>query len=92
MTNVFVSIIRTVIPVIVGSVLTWLAAKGIDVDPEQVNAWLIPIGISVYYTVVRFLEDKFPALGWLLGLPKQPGYSPADAPPARPAPGRNENL
>ena len=33
--------------------------------------------IGVYYLVVRFLETKVPAFGWLLGLAKLPTYPAA---------------
>ncbi len=75
--------IRTVVPVIVGSVLAVLV-KRIPALAEvlkegEVSAWLVPLSIAVYYNVVRWLEKRYPQAGWLLGLAKQPEYAGAPA-------------
>ena len=75
-----VSIIRTFVPVLVGQLITWLAAYGIMDSNGAVSASLITlftIGFTtLYYAVARFLEVKVSAkFGWLLGAPKAPSYS-----------------
>lgn len=92
LSNVVTSIIRTVVPVVVGSILAVLAKRGFDLDQAEINSWLIPTVISGYYAIVRTLEAKYPNLGWLLGVPKAPGYSAASVPPAQPSPGTNPDL
>ena len=71
------SIIRTVVPMAVGSILSFLAAKGINLD-EQTSAALITFlsGFlsALYYVVARALEEKFPNAGLLLGVRKPPIY------------------
>lgn len=96
MGNILSSIIRTLVPLIVGTVTTFLVSRGV-VDAEtaaetaaQLTAFLTVVVTGVYYTAARFLEAKIDGrFGWLLGLAKQPGYAAGDVPPAREAPGVN---
>lgn len=74
------SIIRTGVPMLVGWVVSYLFVHfGLSV-PDAVQSWLeglLTFGFGfLYYLLVRFLESKWPALGWLLGTPKQPVYTP----------------
>jgi hypothetical protein len=92
LSNYVTSLVRTVVPAVVGTLLAVLAKRGINVDEAEINAWLIPLVISGYYAAARFVEIKIPKVGWLLGVPKAPGYSPASVPPARPSPGSNPDL
>lgn len=77
MNSLVASFIRTYVPIIVTTIAAWLLSKGIVVD-EQATAGLVA-GLSgiiggAYYALVRFLERRFPQLGWLLGAAKQPVY------------------
>lgn len=73
--NVFVSIKRTLIPVLVGSILAGLTALGLDVDPEALLSVLTGIYSSAYYLLARYLEAKNPLFGKiLLGNEAQPLY------------------
>jgi len=76
------SIVRTVIPLIVGFLLTWALKAGFDLDDDSVTNVVTVIVTGVYYALVRFLEVHVnPSLGWLLGLAKPPVYvSPDDMP------------
>lgn len=69
------SLIRTYTPVIVGQVVSWLLMLNI-VLPSQAQAGLaVFLGgflTAIYYTIVRLLEQRFPGVGVLLGLPKSP--------------------
>lgn len=68
------SVIRTVSPLLVGYILTWAAEQGIVIDAVAVASW-VPYAISVgYYVVVRWIEQRFPQAGWLLGKAKAPVY------------------
>ena len=72
------SIVRTVVPIIVGAALGWLTARGITVDPEfeeLFTAFLVAGFSAAWFIVSRLLELYVaPRLGWLLGLAKQPVY------------------
>ena len=75
------SIVRTVVPVIVGAIASYLVTLGVTL-PEDVMAALSVIimaaATSVYYIIVRWLEQKFPKVGILLGWAAVPeSYTPA---------------
>jgi hypothetical protein len=94
MNNYIPSLIRTWVPVLIGSVAAWLFAKfGLVIDEDskaQATAGFVAFVIGAYYAVVRYLETKYPLVGWLLGMPKQPGYAPGMPPPSEPPPVPNE--
>lgn len=77
MNNLAISWIRTIVPVVVGSVVAFLVSKGVAVPPE-VEAWLVSVltlGFTgLYYFMARKLEQQWPKLGWLLGVASQPKY------------------
>lgn len=77
MSDQIVSLIRTWVPVAIGSVLTWLVGLGV-VIPEDAEAGLAVgltgVTIAVYYAVVRFLEKRWPWFGYLLGRKTPPTY------------------
>lgn len=77
MNDIAVSLIRTVVPAVVGALVFALANLGIEVDAEGWNALLTSLFIGVYYALARMLESRFPQFGWLLGAPKQPHYDDA---------------
>lgn len=70
------SIIRQVVPLVVGWVLGTLASIGLNIDgPGQL--WLTTavtaLVTGIYYIVIRLLETYvWPKLGWLIGLAKSP--------------------
>lgn len=80
------SIVRTVVAGGVGTVLAYISKRtGIIVD-DTTSAGLVQgftfIVASGYYIVVRLLEVRLPAFGWLLGLAKLPAYpAPANTVP-----------
>lgn len=80
-TQIFPSLVRTIVPMIVGWVIAQLAVHGLSLPPgtvEQVVTWLIT---AAYYGAARVLETRFkPIWGWLLGLPKAPTYQAPAAP------------
>jgi hypothetical protein len=77
MSDALVGLIRTWVPAGVGAVLAWLVTLGVELDP-QTEAGLLTsltaLSIAVYYTLVRLLEAKWPAVGVLLGVPKTAHY------------------
>lgn len=78
MKALFDSVVRTVVPYIVGAVISWFAMAGIEVDPDlKANLTVaVTAGIgTLYYLAVRLLETYVaPKFGWLLGLAKSPVY------------------
>jgi hypothetical protein len=69
------SLWRTVVPLIVGTLVAWLAHAGLNVDSAAATAWLTGAFSAAYYTVFRLLEAHVsPAWGWLLGLARPPQY------------------
>lgn len=78
MTNFVTSLVRTYVPILVGSVLSFLAVKyGFAVEPDvqnQLVAGLTGVVIAAYYLLARLLERKFPQLGVLLGSTQKPVY------------------
>ncbi|MEV4091465.1 hypothetical protein [Streptosporangium saharense] len=71
------SLWRTVVPTLVGGVLGWLALRGVTVEgvsAEEISAGAVVLGTSLYYGVFRALEQRWPALGVLLGSTKAPTY------------------
>jgi hypothetical protein len=84
--KVGVSVVRTVVPLIVGFLLSIAAKAGFNLDSTWVAGLLAPALTTVYYTVVRLAEVKLsPAYGWLLGIAQAPKY-PAVVPVTYPAP------
>jgi hypothetical protein len=78
--NQVISIIRTFVPVLVGQIMTWFAAKGI-LDSEGSISSLLITGLTLlfttsYYAIVRFCEVYLsPRFGWLIGYAKRPVYT-----------------
>ncbi len=72
------SIIRTIVPVIVGAILGWLASINLAPDPGLESALTIALSAAftaVYYIAVRLFERYVsPRFGWLLGVAKEPEY------------------
>lgn len=74
-----ISVIRTIVPMIVGQIMTWLAVIGVLDQTGEVSASLISaftiLFTALYYAGVRYLEVKYSAqFGWLLGVAKSPEY------------------
>jgi hypothetical protein len=72
------SLIRTFVPLIVGSIAAWLAARGINISSEDaagLAAFLAAVFAGLYYLLIRLIERKHPGAGALLGAAKQPEYT-----------------
>lgn len=77
MNDLAISVIRTVVPSIVGAVLAMLTAQGIELDAEaaaNLTGFLTALLGGVYYLVVRVIESRHPKAGILLGKAKTPEY------------------
>ena len=78
MNDVVISFIRTYVPIAVGSLISWLATKGLDIDAQTgqgLIVFLTGILIAAYYGVVRLLERQWPQFDVLLGSTKKPEYT-----------------
>lgn len=78
MTNFLISLIRTYVPIAVGSLISFLVVNyGFVIDESittQLVAGLTGVIIAGYYLLARVLERKVPQLGFLLGTSAVPVY------------------
>ena len=72
------AIIRTVVPMLMGWILTMLADRfGIIPSEQQTAEWTSAITVLVgaaYYVLIRVGSQKFPWLEQLLGASSKPNY------------------
>jgi len=77
------SVIRTVVPVIVGVLLGQAARIGLDLPAGAVTEVVTVVVTGAYYAVARLVEQRWPALGRVLlsaGLSRR---APVYVPPSR---------
>lgn len=77
------SVIRTVVPVIVGVLLGQAARIGLDLPAGAVTEVVTVVVTGAYYAVARLVEQRWPALGRVLlsaGLARR---APVYVPPGR---------
>lgn len=70
------SIVRTLVPAAVGQIVSWAALIGVEVPEDVETALAVILGFAittVYYLIVRFVEQKWPKFGALLGWAATPG-------------------
>ena len=83
------SVIRTIIPVVVGQVASWLLLLNIVLPKDAeagLSAFLGGLLTAIYYVAVRILEQQWPSFGILLGLTASPDtYSKSTEAAAVPA-------
>ena len=76
--DLLASIVRTAVPYGVGALLAWLGRKYGLVLSEDASANAMALAGAVagaaYYSLVRLVETKWPAVGVLLGWKVQPQY------------------
>lgn len=78
MSDFVISLIRTFVPTAVGAAIAWLVSLGVDIDLQTQQALagaLVTVCVTGYYALARFAEERWPQLGWLLGVAKQPVYN-----------------
>lgn len=75
------SVLRTVVPLLVGYFAAWPVAGWFGLQDDQVTALVTVLVTAVYYLLVRVLETYVePNLGFLLGWAGRPVYPlPVDA-------------
>ena len=69
-----VSIIRTVVPAAVAFAAAQLLRVGVELDTVTAATVVTTVLTGVYYATVRQLEARWPKAGWLLGYPLAPTY------------------
>ncbi len=76
MTDHFVSLIRTYVPLWVGIGIAWLIEEFglVDVDAEGAIKAVTGLCVAIYYAVARWAETRWPAAGVLLGRRATPTY------------------
>lgn len=79
MSDYVTSLVRTWVPVAVGSAVTWLGSTAdIVVGDDATQGGIMfftALVTGAYYALARLLERKFPWAGILLGKPSQPNYT-----------------
>lgn len=71
------SVVRTVVPLIVGLIITYATKAGFDISEAVVQDAVYAGVVTLYYVLVRLAETHLsPKWGWLLGQAKVPTYSP----------------
>lgn len=71
------AVVRTIVPVIVGAVLSFFATRGVTVDStfREALVYVLTAAITgVYYVVLLKLESRWPLAGLLLGSTARPTY------------------
>ena len=64
--DTIVRLIRTYVPILIGTAISYLPWLTDVINTEP----LIVLTIAAYYTLGAWLETIHPAFGWLLGIPK----------------------
>ncbi|MCX4749246.1 hypothetical protein OG455_27700 [Kitasatospora sp. NBC_01287] len=83
--NLYVSLLRTGVPALVGWLVALAAGYGLDLDPAALAGVAAPVVSFVYYALFRTAEVYLsPRWGWLLGCARPPQYPVGKAalPPA----------
>lgn len=68
------SVIRTVVPIIVGYLLSLPVSNAMGLTDENLTPAVSVLLSIAYYVAVRLIERHKPAVGVLLGKPAQPVY------------------
>lgn len=69
------SVIRTVVPLVVGYFLAWPVAGWFGLQDDQVTSLVTVVVTALYYALVRLAEIYvLPQIGWFLGWAAAPTY------------------
>ena len=90
MQNLYASLMRTLVPIVAGLVLSWAARLGLDLDDATTTAYVTAGLTAAYYALFRLLEELAERMAWgplqilagvLLGWARPPQYAgPITAP------------
>ncbi|TQF05576.1 hypothetical protein E6W39_29270 [Kitasatospora acidiphila] len=74
--NIYLSLVRTGIPALVGWLVALAAGYGLNLDPAALAGVLAPLAGFAYYGLFRIAEEHLsPRFGWLLGYARPPHYA-----------------
>lgn len=83
MYNAIISGIRTGVATLAGLLITWLLAKGVNIDPDFATQLSVAVftAVTVLYNAgVNWAATRWsPYFGYLLGIPKTPTYETTEA-------------
>jgi hypothetical protein len=78
--NLFTSLVRTVVPLIAGFLITQLVRLGVTLDEATVTTFVEAVVTAAYYALFRFAETRLGAgFGWFLGMARPPQYPSANS-------------
>jgi len=66
MSNYYKNVVRTFVPVLVASAVSYFTKLSKHVPAGEL-AVILPVMSTAYYSAVRQLEVRFPKLSWFLG-------------------------
>lgn len=85
--KIIVSVVRTIVPVIVGFAATYALKAGLHLNTIWLTDEVSLLLTTVFYALVRYLEVHVsPKFGWLLGIAIQPKYPVTNTPTNTPTP------
>jgi hypothetical protein len=71
------SVVRTVVPLLVGYFTAWPVAGLLGLREDQITSLITIVVTGLYYLLVRLAEQYvLPQAGWLLGYASAPVYVP----------------
>jgi hypothetical protein len=80
MTDLRASLIRTIVPMVVGAIVSFCALHGLVIPAAGLTELVTALVSAAYYAGVRFLETKVsPKFGLLLGTKAKPVYTKPSA-------------
>jgi hypothetical protein len=79
------NVIRMTVASAVGAVIAWVTIRWAKLSTGAL-ALLAPSISAAYFAAIHWLEEKFPQLGWLLGM--LPGAKKKPTPTPTPAPAK----
>ncbi len=72
--EIWTSVVRTVVPIVVGFILTLALKAGVELDSVAVQGLVQAVFTSLYYIIARAIETYKPKAGLMLGKAKKPTY------------------
>ena len=64
MQNLYASLMRTLVPIVAGLVLSWAARLGLDLDDATTTAYVTAGLTAGYYALFRLLEELAERMAW----------------------------
>lgn len=68
------SVLRTVVPLIYAMLVRWGVVEWLDPENLFVTNLITVVVTALFYVLLRYVEQYWDKIGWLLGYGKQPVY------------------